>query len=289
MRPKRDQGSAEQSSPASAPLDIRPIASAPDWRISTFVCHAGPDDKPFEEQHDLVSIAAVVEGSFQYHTDTGRALLYPGAFLLGNSASCFACGHAHGRGDRCIAFQFAPEFFAEIAASIAGSSRFRFAAGMIPAVPEMMRIAVSAEHAALHPSMASEELAVSVAERAITLMSGHRARPISPSARDEKRISAALRHIEASADDPLDLDTLAGAAAMSKYHFLRCFRGIVGLTPYQYVLGMRLRRAAIAVTTSARPIAALALEAGFGDVSTFNAHFRHAFGRTPTAMRRASS
>lgn len=289
MQRKPDQGSAEQCNPAGAPLDIRPIASAPGWRISAFLCHAGPEDQPFEERHDLVSIAAVVEGSFQYHTDTGRALLYPGAFLLGNAGSCFACGHAHGRGDRCVAFQFAPDFFAEIAASLAGSSRFRFAAGMIPAAPEMISAAVSAERAALHPSVACEELAMSMAERAITLMSGHHARPASPSARDEKRISAALRHIEARADDALDLDAIAGAAAMSKYHFLRCFRSIVGLTPYQYVLGMRLRRAAIAVTTSSRPIAALALEAGFGDVSTFNAQFRRAFGRTPTAMRRASS
>ena len=74
---------------------------------------------------------------------------------------------------------------------------------------------------------------------------------------------------------------------MSKYHFLRSFRHVVGATPYQYLLGLRLRRAAVALTTTARSVSAIALDAGFGDISTFNAHFRRAFGQSPTALRRS--
>jgi AraC-like DNA-binding protein len=276
--------------PAEASPEVRVIVQGPGWRISAFTCHAGPEDRPFEERHDLVSVSAVIAGSFQYHAETGRALLYPGAFLLGNAGTCFACGHAHGRGDRCVSFQFAPETFAEIAATAAGGARFRFATGMIPAAPEMMSAAVQAERAGLGgvmSNMATEELAIGMAERAAALTSGHRARHASPSARDEKRISAALRHIEDHADEPLDLDALAHIAAMSKYHFLRSFRSLTGVTPYRYLLGLRLRRAALALTATTRPVAAIALEAGFGDISTFNAHFRRAFGRTPSALRRA--
>jgi AraC family transcriptional regulator len=282
----------EPQAPAEASPEVRVIAQGPGWRISAFICHAGPEDRLFEERHEFVSVSAVIAGSFQYHAETGRALLYPGAFLLGNAGTCFACGHAHGRGDRCVAFQFAPEMFAEIGATAAGQSRFRFAAGMIPAAPEMMSAAVQAERAGLGGAMAAEklaaeELAIGLAERAVAITSGHRAHHASPSARDEKRISAALRHIEDHADEPLDLDTLAHVAAMSKYHFLRNFRGLTGVTPYRYLLGLRLRRAALALTTTTRPVAAIALDAGFGDISTFNAHFRRAFGRTPSALRRS--
>ena len=95
--------------------------------------------------------------------------------------------------------------------------------------------------------------------------------------------------MERHADEALDLDALAGIAAMSKYHFVRTFRRLVGLTPYQYLLRLRLRRAALALTATDQPVAAVALEAGFGDISTFNAHFRRAFRQSPTEMRRAAN
>jgi AraC-like DNA-binding protein len=72
---------------------------------------------------------------------------------------------------------------------------------------------------------------------------------------------------------------------MSKYHFLRTFRHTVGLTPYQFLLGVRMRRAAVRLATSAAPVSAIAYETGFGDLSTFNARFRQTFGTSPTVFR----
>lgn len=63
----------------------RTIAAGHGWRASEFVCRLGPGDLPFEEQHQEVSIAAVLAGSFAYRSETGRALHYPGAFLFGNA------------------------------------------------------------------------------------------------------------------------------------------------------------------------------------------------------------
>lgn len=73
---------------------------------------------------------------------------------------------------------------------------------------------------------------------------------------------------------------------MSKYHFLRTFRRVVGMTPYRFVLGVRMRRAAVMLATSAAPVSAIAFETGFGDLSTCNNRFRETFGTSPTAFRR---
>jgi AraC family transcriptional regulator len=108
-----------------------------------------------------------------------------------------------------------------------------------------------------------------------------------PSARDAKRISAVLRHIEHQADAPIDLDALAALACMSKYHFLRTFRRLVGTTPYRFTLDLRLRRAAVALRTTREPVGAIAFGAGFGDLSTFNHRFRAVFGAAPIAFRNA--
>lgn len=109
--------------------------------------------------------------------------------------------------------------------------------------------------------------------------------PLRVSAPDERRISDVLRYIERHSTDALDLDQLAGAAAMSKYHFLRTFRRTVGITPYQFLLSVRMRRAAVRLLTSSEPVSTIAFEAGFGDLSTFNGRFRDQFGTSPTSYR----
>jgi len=80
------------------------LASGPGWRVEDVTCFAGPHDRPFEEQHDLVCVAAVTRGTFQYRTPNGRATLVPGALMLGNPGACFECCHEHGVGDRCLSF-----------------------------------------------------------------------------------------------------------------------------------------------------------------------------------------
>jgi hypothetical protein len=84
----------------------RAIARGRGWAVSEHVCRAGPRDQPFEEVHAGFAIAAVVEGTFTYHTDTGRAVMHPGALLLGNPGAGFECRHDHATGDRCIACHF---------------------------------------------------------------------------------------------------------------------------------------------------------------------------------------
>ena len=72
------------------------LARGPGWSVYDLRCTAGPRDRPFEEQHELVCIAAVTHGTFQYRSREGRALLVPGAVLLGNPGRFFECGHEHG-------------------------------------------------------------------------------------------------------------------------------------------------------------------------------------------------
>jgi AraC-like DNA-binding protein len=95
----------------------------------------------------------------------------------------------------------------------------------------------------------------------------------------------AVRLVESDAARPLELKAMAAAAGMSKYHFLRVFRRLTGMTPHRYLISARLRRAALALASSRRPIITIALDSGFGDLSTFNKTFRAVFGRTPTQYR----
>lgn len=267
-------------------INARVVAEGRDWRIAEVVCRAGPQDRPFEERHNRVTMSAVVSGTFTYRAEQGHALLYPGALMLGNPGACFECGHEHGAGDRCLSVHLEPELFNEIAASAAGSARFRFSAAMMPAMPELLPNLVELEalSEAARP-MAAETLVIRLAESVAQTMSGCSAALPAPSRGDARRISGVLRHIEENADQPLDLDGLAARAGLSKYHFLRTFRRVTGVTPYKFLLDLRMRRAGVRLATSDEPVAAVAFDAGFGDLSTFNNRFRQAFGMTPTKFR----
>jgi transcriptional regulator GlxA family with amidase domain len=116
-------------------------------------------------------------------------------------------------------------------------------------------------------------------------MAGGRRFPAAPTGRETKRVVEAIRFVESEAVRPLQLRDLAAIAGMSKYHFLRVFRRLTGLTPHQYLISARLRRAALALASSRRPVITIALDAGFGDLSTFNKTFRAAFGLTPRQYR----
>jgi AraC family transcriptional regulator len=275
------------SSAHSRTPTVRPLAKGEDWSVSDVLCELGPEDRAFEEQHGNVAIAVVLSGSFVYRSENGRSLMYPGSLLLGNAGACFECGHDHAAGDRCISFHFSRPFFEEIASGAAGSHRFRFPTTMLPALRQLTSHVVNVEAGARGAgSLYFEELSIALAETVLGLLSDGGPIRTVPSARDRRRIGDVVRHIEENADAPLSLADLAHRAGMSKYHFLRSFRQALGVTPYQLLLNMRLRRAALALRTTSSQIAAIAYTAGFGDLSTFNARFRDVIGLTPQAFRR---
>src|SRR5262249_17890267 len=111
------------------------------------ICTAGPRDRPFEERHEAVSIAAVTDGTFQYRTVGGRAVLAPGGLLLGNAGACFECGHEHGSGDRCLAFQVDPALLETVVSAVPGSRGMTFSVPHLPPLPQLMPLLAAAEAA----------------------------------------------------------------------------------------------------------------------------------------------
>jgi AraC family transcriptional regulator len=255
-------------------------------------CTSGPRDRPFEEQHDGMCIAVVTSGTFTYRTTRGTTVLAPGAALLGNDGHCFECGHEHGVGDRCLSFHFNPEFVESVVSELPGAHQLAFTLPNLPPLPELIPVvadAIAARDGSGDTSF--EELALSLVAKvgiALTSISSPaRAKRFvrDPSHRDQRRVTEALRRIEAQCDQPLSLQQLACEAAMSPYHFLRTFRAVAGMAPHQFLLHTRLPRAAVRLRSSTDRICAIALEAGFSDLSTFNRRFRRLLGVSPGAYR----
>jgi len=270
-------------------LAAKLLASGTGWSVSDFVCTSGPRDPCYVEQHGAYSIALVTDGNFQYRTAQGSALMTPGSLLLGNVGACFECGHQHSRGDRCLAFHYAPEVFESVVAAVPGAKRLALAAPRLPPLPSVLAVLAAAQALREESGDGGEEfheLALRLAGAVCATLNEERSgsrRP--PTPRDERRIAAALRRIEAQQGARLSLQTLAAEAAVSPFHFLRIFEQVVGVTPGHYMLSMRLRHAAMRLRCSGDAVATVALDCGFDDLSTFNRQFRRATGLPPGAYR----
>ena len=80
------------------------------------------------------------------------------------------------------------------------------------------------------------------------------------------RLRDVCRYIETHSDEPLSLERLAARANLSKYHFARRFKAVVGVTAKEYLAATRLRRLKGGLKTD-RSIDAALYDAGYGSPS----------------------
>jgi AraC family transcriptional regulator len=114
--------------------------------------------------------------------------------------------------------------------------------------------------------------------------------PASAAARAEYlgRIHRVTDHIERHLDERLALEELARVACFSPFHFHRIFTACVGETLYQFILRLRLERAANQLAQNpGKSVTAVALDCGFGSSAAFARAFRAAFGTSASAWRAA--
>jgi len=259
---------------------LRGSISAIDYR-----CSAGPADEPFVELHDHFSVSYVRKGSFGCRTRGEAFELVAGSILVGHPGDEFMCTHDHhAGGDECLSFRLAPSLVESIGD---GSEIWRTVC--VPPLPELMVMGELAQAAAEHQTdVGLDELGIAFATRFVEIVSGRKRRPPEAGARDRRRAVEAALWIDANSHEPIDLESAARQAGLSAFHFLRLFTKVLGVTPHQYLVRARLRRAARLLAEDARSITNVAFDVGFGDLSNFVRTFHRAAGVSPRRFRQAA-
>jgi AraC family transcriptional regulator len=89
-----------------------------------------------------------------------------------------------------------------------------------------------------------------------------------------ERIQRVVDYVAGRLDAELHLDTLAGVACLSPYHFHRIYRGLLGETVNETVRRLRLQRAAIDLLDRELSIERASRRAGYESQAAFTRAFR---------------
>lgn len=105
-----------------------------------------------------------------------------------------------------------------------------------------------------------------------------------------ERVNRAIDYVVSHLDQPIRLQDLADAAAISPFHFHRIFQVLVGETPADFVKRLRLEKALVLMAhrrdRRGRPssLSSIALDCGFSSSSDFSRCFKQRFGTSPSAF-----
>jgi AraC-like DNA-binding protein len=236
------------------------------------------------EAHAAHSFAYVCNGSFGYRARGKRFELVAGAVLIGRGGDEYICTHDHAHGDECLSFRPSAEVLDAM-----GCAEAPLRGGGIAPLPQLMVLGELARAAAREATeIALDEAAFLFVSRVIELSAQREPITRTPPARDRRRAVEAALWLEARCDEPIDLDGIAAHSGLTAFHFLRLFSAVLGVTPHQYLVRCRLRRAARLLAQDGASVTDIALAVGFNDLSNFVRTFHRAAGVSPGGFRRAA-
>jgi AraC family transcriptional regulator len=91
--------------------------------------------------------------------------------------------------------------------------------------------------------------------------------------------------VEANIETDIRLEMMAGVCGRSTEYFVRVFKATAGVSPYQYVLNLRIERAKALLGVEGASIADVALQCGFSHQEHLTRMFRRFTGVTPGRYR----
>ncbi len=98
-------------------------------------------------------------------------------------------------------------------------------------------------------------------------------------------IAPALEYVRTNYMMDFPIDSLSELCHLSPTHFRRTFRQIMGKSPLEYLIQLRITKASALLRTTEMSILDVSEAVGFRSVSSFNRHFREIMNDTPKNWR----
>lgn len=100
-------------------------------------------------------------------------------------------------------------------------------------------------------------------------------------------VDRTIAYMRMNLHNMLSLDTIATHVNMSKSQLINQFKDRTGETPYEYFLGMKIRRAEMLLHGSSYSVQQIADDLGFHDAFHFSNTFKARVGKSPSLYRKS--
>ena len=103
-----------------------------------------------------------------------------------------------------------------------------------------------------------------------------------------KGVIQAKYFIDKNFDQAITLDTICKEACLSKFHLIRSFKKLYGVTPYQHLTFLRIKKAKELLQTNLS-ITTVCYHLGFDSPTSFSGLFKKIAGKTPLEFQRTKT
>ena len=102
-----------------------------------------------------------------------------------------------------------------------------------------------------------------------------------------RRMIMAKDYIFSNYSDPnLSVSNLSELVSMSHFHFLRTFKNVYGISPYQYIKSIRIEKAKYLISETDLPISEIACAVGFQESTALYPILKKELSQTPLTYRK---
>jgi AraC-like DNA-binding protein len=240
--------------------------------------------------HEELCFGMVIGGAIRLRTRTQEGIASAGSFVLINSDEVHQGLPPTLEGWQCRTIHILPEFVNAIASDVAGLDSIRAPIFEGPTLedPVLTRLFLDL-HRQTEQSASSLERQSYLVAIVARLVANH-SRTLAgefKSSREPAAVARARSYLDENLSDKVTLDELSLVADLPRFRLLRAFQHALGMTPHNYQLQARVRKAH-SLLRRGDLIADVSAAVGFADQAHLTRAYKSIMGGTPGQFRTAA-
>ncbi|SHE78761.1 helix-turn-helix transcriptional regulator [Pedobacter caeni] len=264
--------------------------------VHNFLCRCVNCTVSDKEHQDNFVIAYIRTGNFQFKVFRNNLDAYHGFFLINKPGYEYRVGHDHKFPDECTIFTISEHSLAQLKEQVGALSWFfgnpDIQSVLVKATPEteyLHHCIFQLLQTARLPRLWVETL---MTELFVQVLLTHEKPALPPllTVKQKKNylptIETVKQFINENFTADLSLSELAELGYLSPFHFNRLFKQITTVSPYQYLLRVRLKHAHLQLCNTSTPVSDIAFLAGFNSLVHFSAAYKKMYGMPPSSARK---
>ena len=275
--------------------DIHTLYQSSICTVNNFLCRCSDCALSGVEYQDHFGIAYIRKGNFQFKVFRNDLDAHHGLFLINKPGHEYRVGHVHDLPDECTVFLVPAESVQSLRERVGGLSWFfdrpDIKSVLLKATPETEYLHHCIFQQLKRPHVPRLWTELMMADLLTKVLQSHEGpQPLQALTYKQKRhylpaIETVKAFINERFIDDISLPELATLSYTSPFHFNRLFKQMTSVTPYQYLLRVRLQHAHLQLRHTANPVMDIAFASGFNSLEHFSAAYKKMFRQAPSASR----